>query len=142
MYFMIHAGSYLGAQLVPETLRLPNGTVFQLDGIDRRNKVLCEFFSHMGKLKDGQRKKLARDLLKLLAVEHFLGGGWQKAICVADEPASKYLTGRSWCAAVVKEFGFKVVRVQLERAEEQGLELAQAREAQGARRYSPAGGKP
>ena len=56
-------GEKLGASLVPEILRLNDETTFQIDGVDREKGILCEVFSHMGALKDGQRKKLARDLV-------------------------------------------------------------------------------
>src|SRR5262245_13244466 len=40
------------------------------------------------------------------AVEHALGGTWRKIICVVDEPAWSFLCGKSWYAAVVREFHF------------------------------------
>ena len=127
-------GEQLGVRLAPETVRLSDGTTFQLDGVDRGAHVLCEVFSHIGALKDGQKKKLAKDLLKLLAVEHSVEGPWRKVICVVDAPARKYLTGASWCAAVAREFRFEVVAVILSHDQREELVRAQVCEAQGMRR--------
>ncbi len=128
------AGEQLSVRLATETVRLSDRTTFQLDGVDWSACVLCEVFSHIGVLKDGQKKKLAKDVLKLLAVEHSVGGAWRKVICVVDAPAQKYLTGKSWMAAVVREFRFEVLAVALSRDQREALVRAQACEAEGMRR--------
>jgi hypothetical protein len=135
-------GEQLGVTLAPETVRLSDGTTFHLDGVDRGAHVFCEVFSHIGDLKDGQKKKLAKDLLKLLAVEHSVGGAWRKVICVVDAPAQKFLTGASWCAAVAREFRFEVVTAVLSHVQREELLQAQACEAQGMRRNGRKGEPP
>ena len=127
-------GSELNARLVPEVIRLDDGTEFQIDGVDRENRVLCEVFTHVETMKDGQQKKLAKDLLKLLAVEHSLAGSWRKVICVVDEPARDFLCGRSWIASVVREFHFEVVMVSLAAEVRLAILQEQARNAEGMRR--------
>jgi hypothetical protein len=127
-------GSELNARLVPAEIRLDDGTEFHIDGVDRDKRVLCEVFAHVGTMKDGQKKKLAKDLLKLLAVEHSLGGSWRKVICVVDEPARDFLCGRSWCAGVVREFHFEVVMASLAPDVRSGILQAQVHNAEGMRR--------
>src|SRR6266851_1004980 len=104
----------LSTRLAPEQIRLDDRTQFCVDGIDREARVLCEIFAHMGVLEDGQKKKLAKDILKLLAVEHALAGRWRKVICVIDKPARDFLCGKSWCAGVAREFHFEVVTPPLD----------------------------
>lgn len=72
--------------LVPEEIRLDDGTLFRVDGVNRTGQVLCEVFTHVGKMLAGQKRKLAKDMLKLLAVENALGGEWRKVICIVDNP--------------------------------------------------------
>lgn len=103
----------LGVSLSPDNVQLDDGTRFQVDGIDRHHRIVCEIFAHVGKMRDGQRKKLARDILKLLAVENAMGGKWRKIICVTDEPARHFLTGRSWCASVIRQFQCEVVMASI-----------------------------
>jgi hypothetical protein len=98
----------LKVPLAPDDIRLDDGTLFRVDGVNRTARVHCEVFAHVGKMLDGQEKKLAKDMLKLLAVENALGGEWRKIICIVDDPARKFLKGKSWCASVVRQFRFEV----------------------------------
>ncbi len=126
-------GTELQVRLEPEEIRLEDGTQFRIDGMDQQAKVLCEFFAHVGSMKDGQKKKLAKDMLKLLAIEHALGGAWRKIICVVDEPARSFLCGKSWCSAVVREFHFEVVVVSVTADLLSGVQQAQLLQAEGMR---------
>lgn len=98
----------LKVPLAPDDIRLDDGTLFRVDGVNRTDRVLCEIFAHVGKMLDGQEKKLAKDMLNLLAVENALAGEWRKIICIVDDPARKFLAGKSWCASVVRQFRFEV----------------------------------
>ncbi len=100
----------LGASLPAQPLRLFCGASVQVDGVNEKKRVLYEAFSHIGEIKSGQERKLARDLLKLIAVERDRGGKWRKVICVHDQPAVRLLSGRSWLAAVVHDFRFEIFR--------------------------------
>jgi hypothetical protein len=124
-------GQELDARLIPEVLKLVDGTEFQVDGVDKAKRVLCEVFSHIGPLKDGQRKKLAKDILRLLVAEHSLQGDWRKVICVVDDPAYRYLTKTSWCSVAAKEFGFQVLKVMPDPKSRLRLNEAQVRQASG-----------
>lgn len=121
-------------RLRPEVISLEDGTVFKIDGVDRDAKFLCEIFAHRGALKAGQRKKLANDLLKLLVLEHALGGSWCKVVCVVDQHAYDFLSGSSWCAKAMGVFRFKLHLVTLLPEIRQALQDAQALQAKGARR--------
>ena len=125
------ASAALKVHLTPSDIRLADGTLFRVDGVNRTECVLCEIFSHVGNMRDGQRKKLAKDMLKLLAVENALGGEWRKIICIVDDPAREFLTGRSWCASVVRQFRFEVLMTALDDSLRMQLTTVQLLQAEG-----------
>ena len=69
----------LGCTLHPETLDLGSGVKINVDGIDRSNRMLCEVYSRIGRLKGSQPDKVAGDMLKLMLAERMLGGTWAGA---------------------------------------------------------------
>ncbi|NQT12414.1 MAG: hypothetical protein HQ582_06690 [Planctomycetes bacterium] len=121
----------LKVPLAPDDIRLDDGTLFRVDGVNRTSRVLCEVFAHVGKMLDGQKKKLAKDMLKLLAVENALGGEWRKIICIVDDPARKFLEGRSWCASVIRQFRFEVLMPALDDGLWRQLKTVQGQQAEG-----------
>ena len=54
------ASAALKVHLTPSDIRLADGTLFRVDGVNETERVLCEIFSHVGNMRDGQRKKLAK----------------------------------------------------------------------------------
>jgi hypothetical protein len=123
----------LKVPLAPDDVRLDDGTLLRLDGVNRPARVLCEVFAHVGKMLDGQEKKLAKDMLKLLAVENALGGEWRKIICIVDEPARRFLARKSWCACVVRQFRFELMMPALEDDLRLQLKTVQDQQAEGMR---------
>jgi hypothetical protein len=53
---------------------------------------------------------LGNDILKLLFGERRLGGVWQKVLGIAGGDAPAPLTGESWQAHAIREFGIEVFR--------------------------------
>ena len=125
---LAEAARSLNVVLMPHHYRLPNGAKVQLDGFNENERILCEVFAHVGEIKPGQMRKLATDMLKLLGVERSLGGDWRKFLCVADTDAERCLNGQSWLAFVVRDFGFKVIRVSLPPKQRDPLLEAQRRQ--------------
>lgn len=121
----------LKVPLAPDDIRLDDGTLFSVDGVNRTARVFCEIFAHVGKMLDGQEKKLAKDMLKLLAVEDALGAKWRKIICIVDDPARKFLAGKSWCASVVRQFRFEVLMPALDDGLRLQLKTVQDKQAEG-----------
>ncbi|MHB0958791.1 MAG: hypothetical protein ACYC0X_15400 [Pirellulaceae bacterium] len=121
----------LKVPLAPDDVRLEDGTLFRVDGVNRTERVLCEIFAHVGKMLDGQEKKLAKDMLKLLAVENSLRGDWRKIICIVDGPAREFLAGKSWCACVVRQFRFEVLMTALDEGLRLQLKTVQRQQAEG-----------
>jgi hypothetical protein len=89
----------------PEGLAGPG---VELDGFSREQRVLAETYARYGKLKPGQRHKIAGDILKMLYVERVLGGTWRKYLCFADEAAAQSVQGDGWLAQTVRTFGVEV----------------------------------
>ncbi len=117
-----------GWVLDPVTTRLRNGASVNIDGADLKARILCEVYSHMGRLKGGQPGKIAKDILKLVAVERTLGRKHRKLICFTDEAAAACLRGKSWLAEVAMDLGVEVVVVTLGKKSVARLRAAQRRQ--------------
>lgn len=103
----------LGYELTPGRMPVGTGGSATVDGFNREHCTLCEAYAHIGRTKGGQPAKLAKDILKLLAVERAAGGTWRKVICLADTDAASCLQGRSWLASAAATFGVEVAVVDL-----------------------------
>ncbi len=117
-----------GWVLKPSKTQLQNGSSVHIDGADIKARVLCGVYSHMGRLKGGQPAKIAKDILKLVAVEKSIGRRHRKLICFTDEAAAACLRGKSWLAEVAKDLGVEVVVVALGRKSISRLRTAQRRQ--------------
>ena len=118
----------LGMSLVPKQMTLKDSTVVKVDGVDEENRVLCEIYAHIGVLKGSQPDKVAADLLKMMLVEADKGGTWCKVFCFADEDASAKLKGRSWLALAARQFGVKILTIELPKDLQDSVKSAQARQ--------------
>lgn len=118
----------IGVELKSETIRLSSDGTVQIDGFNEKDKVLCEIYAHIGKLKGSQPDKVASDFLKMLLVEASLGGNWQKYFCFADDKAASLLKGKSWLAISAKKFGIKVCVFPLPKDTENIVKDAQKRQ--------------
>ena len=118
----------LGCTLHPETLDLSSGVKINVDGIDRSNRMLCEVYSRIGRLKGSQPDKVAGDMLKLMLAERTLGGTWRKLICLADSEAAKSFQGRTWLGASIKAFEFELHVIDLPANVRASLLAAQVRQ--------------
>ena len=103
----------LGRDLRPRTFELSTGARLLVDGATADGSLLCEIYSHIGKLKGSQPDKIASDILKLLAIERSLDCPCTKIICFADLEAAQCLRNRSWLAAVATTLGIEVRVVAL-----------------------------
>lgn len=112
-------------------------TQFELDlyFYDEKNNryIIGEIYAHRGKLKDGQKKKLAKDCLKLIVFEKLFNekGILEKQIVCIDEKIKNYLLGDSWFAEVFNLFDITVKCEELETELNTEIEEAQNRQAKG-----------
>ncbi len=119
----------ISVELKSSKISLPSGYTVQIDGFNEKEKVLCEIYAHIGKLKGSQPDKVASDFLKMLLVESSLGGVWQKYFCFADNEAASLLRGKSWLAISANKFGIKVCTFPLPKDAESIVKDAQKRQA-------------
>jgi hypothetical protein len=118
----------LGIPLAMHSLKLVGGGVVQLDGYNQERRVACEAFARIGPLKAGQKRKLGNDILKLLLVERRMSGTWRKVLVIAGEDALASLSGASWQAQAVSEFGVEVFHVPLAAALVAEIKAGQVRQ--------------
>lgn len=72
--------------------------------------TLVEVFAHVGPCKAGQRRKISRDMTKLLLAERWLGRACRKVIAVPTE-AEKAHVLRGWDAEFARAFDIEVIAV-------------------------------
>jgi hypothetical protein len=85
----------LDADLEPRSLQLPGGSRVDVDGVSADESVFIEIFARQGKLKGGQRRKVAQDALKLIT----LARSRPNARCIiafGDTEAEQCVAGDSW----------------------------------------------
>ena len=86
----------------------------QLDGYaESEPPILVEVFAHVGSSKSGQKRKLSRDMTKLLLAERRLDCACRKILAVVDDEAIEYTT-RGWDGEFAREFGIEFVVVPTE----------------------------
>jgi hypothetical protein len=103
----------LGIPLVPEHIRLPDGTRVDVDGVSHEPPVLVEAWAHQGKPKSAQRNKVLSDALKLIHVAKILGGEHRRVLCFSDPDAARPFVGKSWFAAALRDEDVEVHVVAL-----------------------------
>ena len=107
-YILENLSSKLGVELQSDKLKLPTGNTVQIDGLNEKNKVLCEIYARIGKLKGSQPDKVASDFLKMLFVEKAFGDKWDKHFCFASDEAASLVQGNSWLAKTAKVMGITI----------------------------------
>ena len=121
----------LHSSLSPESLKLNCGAHVELDGFDKKRRILCEVYAHLGVLKGGQPHKVAHDILKMLLVEKDRGKRpWRKIYCFANEvPQEVRQSGKSWLAHAAIQFDVKFEAVRLPELTVALLKKVQRRQA-------------
>lgn len=98
----------LGLVLQPMSIELEEGVRVNIDGFNQEHRILCEVYAHVGRTRGSQPHKIAKDILKLIAVEKRHPGSWKKILCFADQDTAQCVSGRSWLATVCRDFGVMV----------------------------------
>jgi hypothetical protein len=102
----------LGVELKPQRLYFSSGAYCDVDGVSADEQVLVEAFARQSKLKGGQRGKIARDALKLMALREHRPGA-RVIIALADPAVVKSLTATSWLAEALRTFKVDVLYVDI-----------------------------
>lgn len=98
------------------------------DFYSSEEKIVGEIFAHIGGLLEGQKRKISQDVLKMLLLEKKHNFVYRKIFVVCDEAGLKYLTGDSWTAACISEFGIEIKHIELSEEERQELLTTQAKQ--------------
>ncbi len=86
--------------------------------------VIGEVHTHYGKMRVGQRHKLAADILKMLAYEKDLGQKLEKYIIVCSEEEKRYLEGSSYVAKAARMNDIHVIEYPLKGETEEKVRQA------------------
>ncbi|HBJ84519.1 MAG TPA: hypothetical protein DDZ88_11735 [Verrucomicrobiales bacterium] len=97
-------------ELNPCCIQLPDGSSVQIDGSNSQQSILVEIFARQGSLLDGQKKKAARDILKLAMLKR-LKPNRRVIFCYANEKLDKHLKGASWLAHAAATFQVELIDV-------------------------------
>jgi hypothetical protein len=104
-------------------------TTFQLDGYSESPPVLCEIYSHVGKLKPAQKNKINKDILKMLLIEKMGGKTCRKIIAFSDEEAAKSFSGgESWYSRLKDNFNIEILIIEIPSQLKESLVNAQKRQ--------------
>jgi hypothetical protein len=110
-----------------------DGTKVEIDAVSENRKILVEIFARQGSLLDGQRRKLAKDILKLalVCIDVPDAKDLQLIIAHANPAITKYLTKESWLALATKRFGIKEIDMSNRLTEDLKMRIKQAQLIQG-----------
>lgn len=97
------------------------------DGVDRKNKVLCECYARTKKAKGGNVQKVRADILRLLVAEKHLGGKWQKIIAFQSEALEKQFgkMANNWTAEAARVLDIKIMHVDAGKETREAVEAAE-----------------
>lgn len=107
---------------------LENGVHIEPDLYSEENKIVGEIYAHIGKLKGNQPDKIAQDILKMLLLEKVKGTSYRKIIVIVDETVEKQLSGKSYLAESIRQFGVEVKRICIDDSTYKSIVEAQARQ--------------
>ncbi len=107
----------------PQCFKPQKGVRFEIDAFytDSEKIVAAEIFAHIGKLKPAQKAKVAKDILKLVLLQHWAQGqpDWETKkvklyIVFVDPEAAVLLTSlNTWVGFAGKELGIEPLIIDL-----------------------------
>ena len=128
-YISMLSEELIGCPLERNTkVYLANGVHIEPDLYSESNRVVCEIYAHIGKLKTGQQHKISQDILKMLLLEQCKGVSFRKVMIVLDDEVEKYLNGKSFIAESIRQFDIELKRVNLPIEIQENIVNAQARQ--------------
>jgi hypothetical protein len=116
--------------LKPGKIILSDGSHVSVDGLSDDGLTIVEIFCRQGSLLDGQKKKVARDILKL-AMLKAEDPERRVVFCYANTKLEGHLKGGSWLAKAATHFQVELKNLQhtLPKELEEDLEAAQRLQA-------------
>jgi len=106
----------------------------QIDAVNSDRSVLIEIFARQGNLLDGQKKKIAKDILKLALIGIGDAPKKRRLILAHANPAiSKHVTHESWLSRATAKFGIEEICLFDKLPEELKAEIRETQKTQGER---------
>jgi hypothetical protein len=118
------------ATLRPKTVELATGIAINVDAVTDADDCFVEVLAHHGKLVGGQKRKVAMDILKLVAV-HERYPDAQLLVALTGHQAARSVAG--WVRFVAESNGIQIEAVELGQEWELRLEAARAKQTRGMR---------
>lgn len=121
------ASAHLGTAVAPRRVDLPAGSYVDVDGVADTPPAFVEVYAHQGRLRGGQRHKIASDVLKLLT----LGKAHPSArlvLAFADNEVARQVENKGWLAEAIRTWGVEVFVADLPDEIRAGLRAAQGRQ--------------
>lgn len=119
---------WLGVKLQDDAKIYFDKAHIEPDFYNAEEKIVGEIFVHVGGLLEGQKRKVAQDVLKMLLLDKKHGCTYRKIFVVCDNVGMKFLTGDSWIAACIAEFGIEIKLIEI--SEERRAEVLNAQKRQ------------
>ncbi len=98
---------HLGAEVRPGRVDLPGGAYVNVDGVADEPPVFMEVYAHQGRLRGGQRHKIAGDILKLLTLGKAHPGA-RLVLAFADIDVAGQVQNKGWLAEAVRPWGVAI----------------------------------
>jgi len=114
--------------LRPRTVELVAGVKINVDGVTDADDYFVEVLAHNGKLIGGQKRKVAMDILKLVAV-HERYPGARLVVALTGHKAATSVAG--WVRFVAESNGIQIEAIELGREWEVRLDAARAKQTIG-----------
>ena len=107
----------LGADLVSNVqvpINSTKGIYINPDFYFKERRIIGEIHTHAGRLKGGQPKKIAGDILKMLLHDKVNHCEYTKYIVVCDQEEYDQLTGNNMLAETIRQFDIHVLLIPLD----------------------------
>jgi len=107
----------LGADLVSNVqvpINSTKGIYINPDFYSKERRIIGEIHTHAGRLKGGQPKKIAGDILKMLLHDKVNHCEYTKYIVVCDQEEYDQLTGNNMLAETIRQFDIHVLLIPLD----------------------------
>lgn len=118
--------------LASAIIQIKDAVQVEVDAVTEDKSVLIEIFARQGKLLDGQKKKIAKDILKLALLGVDFGGKKRRLIIAHANPAiASHLKQESWISCAADKFGIEELDISADLPPETKAELLKAQAVQG-----------
>lgn len=129
VYLSMEVEKWIGCALEKNAkVYLAKGVHIEPDLYSEEEKILCEIYAHIGKLKVGQQHKISQDILKMILLEKSKGVKFRKIIITLDDEVEKFLNGKSFIAESIRQFGIEIKRMDVPKEIRETIARAQKRQ--------------